>query len=88
MRLRVEHRVGADFTNSPATINGHHLNTVAASASGGTIAGGGVAFAAIQGLNEKLTNELKRVRAELVAKRDETLKLKARLAAIEKKLGL
>ncbi len=53
-----------------------------------TIDVGGVAFAAIQGLNEKLTNELKRVRAELVAKRDETLKLKARLAAIEKKLGL
>ena len=39
--LRVEHRVGADFTNAPATINGHRLNSVAASASGGTIAGGG-----------------------------------------------
>ncbi len=53
-----------------------------------TIDVGGVAFAAIQGLNEKLTNELKRVRTELAAKRDETLKLRARLATIEKKLGL
>ena len=41
----------------------------------------GVAFAAIQGLNEKLT-------AQVRAKDSEIVKLKSRLALIEKKLGL
>ena len=41
----------------------------------------GVAFAAIQGLNLKLADQVK-------TKDSEITKLKARLAAIEKKLGL
>ena len=49
---------------------------------------GGVAFAAIQGLNEKLTHELARVRTELAAKGEESAKLRALLVMIEKKLGL
>ena len=59
----------------------------------------GVAFAAIQGLNQKLTDEVKALRAKLAVRDDEAAKLKllhakrsarddARLAAIEKKLGL
>ena len=42
---------------------------------------GGVAFAAIQGLNQKLSDQVR-------AKDGEIAKLKARLAAIEKRLGL
>ena len=48
----------------------------------------GVAIAAIQGLNQKLTDEVKALRSKLSAKNEEATKLKARLAAIEKKLGL
>ena len=62
----------------------------------------GVAIAAIQGLNQKLTGEVKTLRARLTSKDEEALRLKAnaaalaaqssalaaRLAAIEKKLGL
>ena len=55
----------------------------------------GVAIAAIQGLNQKLTDEVKTLRARLTWKDEEALRLKAsaaalaaRLAAIEKKLGL
>ena len=55
----------------------------------------GVAIAAIQGLNQKLTDEVKTLRARLTWKDEEAMKLKAiaaalaaRLAAIEKKLGL
>jgi hypothetical protein len=49
---------------------------------------GGVAFAAIQGLNQKLTHEVKSLQAKLASKDEEAAKLKARLAAIERKLGL
>ena len=59
----------------------------------------GVAFAAIQGLNEKLTDEVKALRTQLSASENEAAKLKARLAkrsarddarlaTIERKLGL
>ena len=48
----------------------------------------GVAFAAIQGLNQKLTDEVRALRAKLATKDQEASQLKARLAAIEKKLGL
>jgi Chaperone of endosialidase len=48
----------------------------------------GVSFAAIQGLNQKLAREVKLLQAKLSAKDEESAKLKARLAAIEKKLGL
>ena len=48
----------------------------------------GVAFAAIQGLNQKLTDEVRALRAKLSTKDQEASQLKARLAAIEKKLGL
>ena len=62
----------------------------------------GVAIAEIQGLNQRLTDEVKTLRARLTWKDEETLRLKAsaaalaaqssalaaRLAAIEKKLGL
>ena len=62
----------------------------------------GAAIAAIQGLNQKLTGEVKTLRARLTSKDEEALRLKAnaaalaaqssalaaRLAAIEKKLGL
>jgi hypothetical protein len=61
----------------------------------GSVDAHGVAFAAIQGLNEKLqgsnkklADEVKSLRARLATKDEEGLKLKARLAAIEKKLGL
>ena len=62
----------------------------------------GVAIAAIQGLNQKVSDEVKTLRARLTSKDEEAMKLKAsaaalaaqssalaaRLAAIEKKLGL
>ena len=55
----------------------------------------GVALAAIQGLNLKVTNEVKALRARLSRKDGEARQLaanaaalSARLAAIEKKLGL
>ena len=48
----------------------------------------GVALAAIQGLNQKLTDEVKTLRTRLSSKDEEAAKLKVRLAAIEKKLGL
>ncbi len=53
-----------------------------------SIDAGGVAFAAIQGLNQKLTHEVAALRARLSGKDEETRKLEARLAAIEKKLAL
>ena len=51
----------------------------------------GVAFAAIQGLNQKLNDEVVALRAKLAARERDSIKLTAalaRLAAIEKKLGL
>ena len=49
---------------------------------------GGVAFAAIQGLNERLAGEVKSLRSRLAAKDADAVRLKVRLAAIEKKLGM
>jgi hypothetical protein len=48
----------------------------------------GVALAAIQGLNEKLSDEVKSLRSTLAQKSREAAQLKARLDAIEKKLGV
>jgi hypothetical protein len=48
----------------------------------------GVAFAAIQGLNERLQHVNKTLGAQVRSKDVEIAKLKGRLAAIEKKLGL
>ncbi len=54
----------------------------------GVLDASGVALAAIQGLNQKLNEEVKSLRAKLSAKDAEATKLNARLAAIEKRLGL
>ena len=49
---------------------------------------GGVAFAAIQGLNETVNDKLRSQQRAMRAKDHEIATLKARLAAIEKRLGL
>ena len=52
---------------------------------------GGVAFAAIQGLNQKLTDEVKALRAELAASKREAkalASLKSELAMVKRKLGM